>query len=199
MRGGKIIVSLIAASAIGCTAFLFVARLVRCDEIIEPPVRSPDGQSFATSTFRACPVGLLSTTTCSVSVALNLKSAAFPSNNQTSIFESTDASEVPTLTWVNGHELALRVNDIGEIQLSKREVGGVRISYTVPKWIWDRLGKFEADRLRVENESQNLYRSGKLSKEDLRASIATENSVAEEHAKFRQWVLANATVDDQPQ
>lgn len=199
MRGGKIIVSLIAASVIGGTACLFVARMTRCDEIVELPVRSPDGQSFAASTFKACPVGLLSTTTCSVSVVLNLKSPTSPSNSQTPIFESTDASEVPTLTWVNGHELALRVNDIGEILVSKRDVGGVKISYTVPKWIWDRSGTFEADRIRVESESQNLYNSGKLSKEDLRASIATENTVAEEGAKFRQWVLANATVDDQPQ
>jgi hypothetical protein len=100
---------------------------------------------------------------------------------------------------VNGHELALRVNDIGEIRVSKHKVGDVKISYTVPKWIWDRLGTFEADRLRSEHESQDLYKSGKLSKEDLRASIATEDAVGEEHAKFRQWVIANATVDDQAQ
>jgi hypothetical protein len=76
------------------------------------------------------------------------------SNNQTSIFESVDASEVPTLTWVNGQELRLRVNDIGDIQASKHEVRGVRISYTVPKWIWDRLGTLEAERLRSERESR---------------------------------------------
>ena len=190
---------LIATLAIGGSACLLVARMVRCDEIVESPVRSPDGESLATSTFRACPVGFLSTTTCSVSVALSSRSAASPSNNETSVFESVDASEVPTLTWVNGHELRLRVNDIGEIQVSKHEVRDVRISYTVPKWIWDRLGTFETDRLRSERESQDLFKSGKLSKDDLRASIATEDAVAEEHAKFRQWVIANATVDDQPQ
>lgn len=122
-----------------------------------------------------------------------------PSNNQTSIFESVDASEVPTLTWVNGQELRLRVNDIGDIQASKHEVRGVRISYIVPKWIWDRLGTLEAERLRSERESQELFKSGKLSKEDLRASIATEEAMGEEYAKFRQWVIANATEDDQPQ
>jgi hypothetical protein len=121
------------------------------------------------------------------------------SNNQTSIFESVDASEVPTLTWVNGQELRLRVNDIGDIQASKHEVRGVRISYTVPKWIWDRLGTLEAERLRSERESRELFKSGKLSKEDLRASIATEEAMGEEYAKFRQWVIANATEDDQPQ
>ena len=187
---------LIVALAIGGFAYLLLARAVRCDEIVELPVRSPDGQSSATTTFRACPTGFLSTTTCSVSVVLNAKSATSPSNTPTSIFELTDASEVPTLTWVNGSELALRVNDIGEVQVAKRQVGDVRISYTVPRWIWDRLGTFETDRLREERQSQDLYKSGKISEEDLRGSIAVENAVAEEHAKFRQWVLANATVDD---
>ena len=199
MRGRTIIVFLIAASVIGGSACLLVARAVRCDEVVEPPVRSPDGESLATSTFRACPVGLLSTTTCSVSVALSSRSAASPSNNETSIFELADATEVPTLTWVNAHELRLRVNDIGEIQVSKHEVRDVKIRYTVPKWIWDRLGTLEADRLRGERESQDLFKSGKLSKDDLRASIATEDALAEEHARFRQWVIANATVGDQPQ
>ena len=189
---------LTAVSVIGGSAYLLVARATRCDEVVEPPVQSPDGASVATSTFRACPVGLLSTTTCSVSVVLSSGSAT-SSNDHTSIFESVDASEVPTLTWVNGHELRLRVNDIGDIQASKHEVRGVRISYAVPKWIWDRLGTLEAERLRSERESQELFESGKLSKEDLRASIATEEEMGEEHAKFRQWVIANATEDDQPQ
>jgi hypothetical protein len=100
---------------------------------------------------------------------------------------------------VNEHELRLRINDIGNIQASKPQVDDIRISYTVPKWIWDRLGTFESERLRSERESQELAKSGKLSKEDLRASIAIEEAVAEEHAKFRQWVMANATEDNQPQ
>jgi hypothetical protein len=198
MRGRTIIVLLTAVSVIGGSAYLLVARATRCDEVVEPPVQSPDGASVATTTFRACPVGLLSTTTCSVSVVLSSGSAT-SSNNQTSIFESVDALEVPSLTWVNGHELRLRVNDIGDIQASKHEVRGVRISYTVPKWIWERLGTFEAERLRSERESQELFKSGKLSKEDLRASTAIEEAMGEEHAKFRQWVMANATEDDQPQ
>ena len=198
MRGRTIIVLLTAASLIGGSAYLLVARATRCDEVVEPPVRSPDGASVATSTFRACPVGLLSTTTCSVSVVLSSGSAK-SSSDQTPIFESVDASEVPTLIWVNGHELRLRVNDIGDIQASKHEVRGIRISYTVPKWIWDRLGTLEAERLRSERESQELFKSGKLSKEDLRASIATEEAMGEEHAKFRQWVIANAIEDASPQ
>ncbi len=173
--------------------------MAKCDEIVDLPVLSPDGLSSATSTLKACPTGLLSTTTCSVSVALNSNTASLPSNHETSIFESTDASETPTLHWVNGHELSLRVNDIGEIQLAKHAVGGIRITYTVPKWIWERLDAFEADRQRVESESQSLYKAGKLSKDDLSASIETENAVANENARFRQWVLANATVENQPQ
>jgi hypothetical protein len=198
MRGRTIIVLLTAVSVIGGSAYLLLARATRCDEVVELPVRSPDGASVATSTFRACPVGLLSTTTCSVSVVLSSGSAT-SSSNETSIFESVDASEVPTLTWVNGHELRLRVNDIGDIQASKHEVRDVRISYTVPKWIWDRLGTLETERLRSERESQELFKSGRLSKEDLRASIATEEAMGEEHAKFRRWVTANATEEDQPQ
>ena len=197
MKGRTIIVFLTAVLVIGGSACLLVSRAARCDEIVEPPVRSPGG-SVATSTFRACPVGLLSTTTCSVSVALSSGSSS-SSNTQTRIFELVDASEVPTLTWVNEHELRLRVNDIGNIQASKPQVDDIRISYTVPKWIWDRLGTFESERLRSERESQELAKSGKLSKEDLRASIAVEEAVAEEHAKFRQWVMANATEDNQPQ
>jgi len=98
---------------------------------------------------------------------------------------------------MNGHELPLRVNDIGDIRAAKHEVRGVPISYTVPKWIWDRLGTFEAERLRIERESQERFNSGNLSKEELRASITTEEAMGEEHAKFRQWVVANATEDDQ--
>ncbi len=189
--------SLTAVAVIGGSACLLVSRVTRCDEIVDPPVRSAGG-SVATSTFRACPTGFLSTTTCSVSVALSSGPSA-SSKGQTQIFELVDASEVPTLTWVNEHELRLRVNDIGNIQTSKPQVDDIRIIYTVPKWIWDRLGAFEAERLRSERESQELANSGKLSKDDLRASIATEEAVAEEHAKFRQWVLANATEDNQPQ
>jgi hypothetical protein len=198
MKGQKIIVFLCVAAAVGGTACLLVAGMVRCDQIVGSPVQSPGGEFFATSTFKACPTGFLSTTNCSVSVALGVKTEKSSSHTPTSIFELTDASEDPTLTWVNEHELALRVNDIGEIQVAKREVGDVRIRYTVPKWIWDRLGTFEADRMRVHSESQDLYRTGKLSQEDLRASLATEDAVADERAKFRDWVLSNATVDEQP-
>jgi hypothetical protein len=85
---------------------------------------------------------------------------------------------------MNEHELRLRVNDIGDIRAAKHEVRGVRISYTVPKWIWDRLGTFEAERLRIERESQERFNSGNLSKEELRASITTEEAMGEEHANF---------------
>jgi hypothetical protein len=131
-------------------------------------------------------------------VALSLKSLSSSSTNKTSVFESADAAEVPTLTWLNEHELVLRVNDIGEVQISKHEVGDVRIRYTVPKWIWNNLGTIETDRLNSERESQDLYKAGKLSKDDLRASIGTEDAVARERANFREWVIANATVEDPP-
>jgi hypothetical protein len=196
MRRRTIIVLMTAASVVGGSAYVLVAKVTRCDEIVELPLRSPDGAFAATATFRACPVGLLSTTTCSVSVALSSGSA--PSSNEgTSIFESVDASEVPTLTWVSEHELRVRVNDIGNIQASKHEARGVRIGYTVPKWIWDRVGTFEAEHLRSERESKELYSSGKLSKDDLRATTATEDAMAEEHEKFRRWVMENATEDAQ--
>lgn len=198
MRKGPIIVVLAAVSVIGCAAYFLVARAARCDEIVESPVRSPDGLLVATSTFRACPVGLLSTTTCSVSVAVSPISPT-SSSNPTTIFESVDASEVPTLSWVDQHELRLRVNDIGVIQASKHRIGEVKISYTVPKWIWDKLDTFEADRVQSERQSQELFDSGKLSKDDLRASISTEEAMAGEHARFREWVLANATEDGRPQ
>ena len=128
MIGRKIIALLVSASLIGGVAYFFITRTVRCDEIVEPPVRSPDGESVAISTLKACPVGLLSSTNCSVSVVLRPESSASASKNDTSIFESADASEVPTLTWANGHELVLQVNDIGAVQVSKHEVGEVKIS-----------------------------------------------------------------------
>src|SRR5471030_678435 len=121
MTGRKIIVLLLGASAIGGAACLFMvraarlfkARTVRCDEIVEQLVRSPDGESVATSTLKACPVGVLSSTNYSVSVALSLKLRASSSTNETSGFESADASEV-------------RVNDVGEVRVSKHEAEGVR-------------------------------------------------------------------------
>ena len=205
MTGRKIIVLLLGASAIGGASCLFIARAVicgaravRCDEFVEQHVQSPDGESVATSTLKACPVGLLSVTNYSVSVALSLKSRASSSTSETSVFELAEAAEAPTLTWVNGRGLVLVVKDIGEVRVSKYEVGSVRIRYTVPGWIWEKLGTIEADRLKGERESQELYNVGKLSKDDLRVSIETEEAVARERSNFRQWIIANATVEGPP-
>ena len=186
---------LIGASAI-VAACLLIARTVRCEEIIDSPVPSPNGKFVATSTLKACPIGFLSPTNCSVSVALSPKSRPFYSKNETLIFESTDAAEVPTLRWLNGQELVLRVNDIGEVQFARHELEGVRITYTVPRWMWDRLGTIEADRLHSGRESQALYNAGKLTKDDLRASLQNEDATARERSSFRDWVIANATVED---
>ena len=143
MTGRTIIGLLLGASAVGGTACLFIGRTiigraVKCDEFIEQSVRSPDGEFVATSTSKACPVGLLSSTNYSVSVALSSKSRASPSTDQALVFESAGAAEAPTVSWVNGHELLLRVKEIGEVRASKHELGDVAIRYTVPAWIWDR-------------------------------------------------------------
>src|ERR1035437_4660835 len=150
MRGRTIIVLLVSGLATTGAGYLCVAResRPRCDEIVESPVRSPDGKSIATSAMKACPVGFLSTTDYSVSVTLSSESAASSSKTEDSVFEFADTAEEPSLTSGNEHELIVRVNDFGEVQVSKHEAGDVKISYTVPKWIWDRLGMIEANRLR---------------------------------------------------
>src|SRR5215469_18235500 len=123
MMGRTIIGLLVGASAVGGTACLLMGRTVRCDDIIEQSVRSPNGEFVATSTLRTCPVGLLSSTNYSVSVTLSFNSRAASSRNQTLAFESTDTSEVPALVWVNEHELLLRVKGIGDVRASKHELG----------------------------------------------------------------------------
>lgn len=195
MRGRKIISLALGATIVMAGWFLF-ARLRRCDVAAERPVWSPDGEWVAASAMKACSIGLV--TDYSVFVTLRPKSTASSQRNHAVVFETAGASEPPTLSWISGHDLIVKVNDEGRVVSSKHELGSIRITYKVPTSIWDRLGTVESDHLRAERESEELHTKGKLSKDDLRVGGEISAAVAKERSDFRQWVVANASVDDSP-
>lgn len=89
--------------------------------------------------------------------------------------------------------MVLRLTDEGAVRVSKHEFANVTVKYVLPKWLWDNLGKIEADRLQRNRESEELYKAGKSSNDDRRISLATNQMVAEEWTTFRQWALENAS------
>ena len=198
MQGRKaIVVTSGVFTGVCAVAYLFtgvISHRSRCDQIAGGSVSSPDGRWVAVSAGNACPVGFLSVTDYSVSVKLGSKSAN-PLTKPTVIFESTDAGEPPTLSWVSQNELVVRLNDPGDVQTSKHENAGVKISYLVPRWIWMNTGTIEADRMREEAQARELYKDGKIDEKDLRSEIETTNAVAKERSGFRQWIADNATVE----
>lgn len=200
MRGRRTIFVIGATVIVICTAVYFLfARAIApgCDQTVDRSALSPDGRWVAASTGKACPVGFLSVTDYSVSVTLGPQPAP-PGTKPTVIFELTDAGQSPTLTWVNPHELIVRLNDPGEVQISKHELAGVKISYVVPNWMWANTGTIEADRARTEGQAQALYKEGKLDKKDLRAATEISNAAAKARSGFRQWIIDNASIDSAP-
>ena len=131
-----------------------------------------------------------------VSVNLSAKQApGAPVAAPMQIFEIDDAAEQPHISWTNRNELKLELNDEGTVSVCKHEVADIKIKYVVPKWMWDSLGAIESDHVRDDRQSEELFKAGKMSQDDLRVSLQTIQAVAEERATFRQWVLDNATVD----
>jgi len=185
---------------LGCVAIaalivsLFISRVIKCDEIEEPSIWSPDGRWVVKSMTKACPAGPLSVTNYDVIVTISVSptaSSAKPSPER--IFESDGSSSPPTVTWASPHALVLKVNDEGAIRISRHEFANVAINYVVPKWLWDNLGKIETDHLQQNRESEELYKSGKMSSDDLRISLQINQDSADEWTKFRQWVSENAS------
>jgi hypothetical protein len=109
------------------------------------------------------------------------------------IFEIDGSSNPPAVTWASPNALVLKVNDEGAVKISRHELANVAINYVVPKWLSDNLGKIETDHLQQNKESEELYKSGKMTADDLRIELQTHQDSAEEWTKFRQWVSENAS------
>jgi hypothetical protein len=92
--------------------------------------------------------------------------------------------------------LILRVTDEGAVRVSKHEFANLTIKYEVPRWLRDNLGKIETNHQLQNKESEELYKAGKISSDDLRISLEIDQAEAEEWVNFRQWVLENASQDD---
>lgn len=195
----RIAVALGSVVIAGFIIGLFIFRIIKCEDIDEPSVRSPDGKWDVKSTTKACPAGLLSATNYDVFVTLAATpTAASVEANPVRIFESDGSSRPPTISWANANVLILELNDEGGVRVSKREFANVTINYVVPKWLWENLGKIETVRLQRNRESEELYKIGKISSDDLRTSLKIEQAYAEDWTNFRKWVLENASHEGDP-
>jgi hypothetical protein len=188
------------AVTLGCVVIaalivsLFISRVIKCDEIEEPSIWSPDGKWVVKSITKACPAGPLSVTNYDVIVTmLASPTASSAKAGPERIFESDGSSNPPTVTWASANALVLKVNDEGAVRISRHELANVAINYVVPKWLWDNLGKIETDHLQQNRESEELYKSGKMSSDDLRTSLQMNQYSGEGLTKFRQWVSENAS------
>ena len=195
----RIAVALGSVVIVGLIVGLAACGSVRCEDIDEPAVRSPDGKWVVQATTEACPAGPLSVKNYRVIVTLAATpTAASAKTGPVQIFESGDSAEPPTITWASANVLVLKVADIGEVRVSKHEFADVTINYVVPKWLLDNLSHIEADRLQQDREAAELHKAGKMSSEDLRTSLQAEQAYAKELTDARQWALENATVERDP-
>lgn len=194
MRKLRVLVSLVCASMIPFAGYFLFARTGGCEESREPDVLSPNGQQVAAASMKACPAGFLSSTNPSVFV--NLRHGGTPTSKATLVFQLDDAAEPPTLTWTSGNELTVKLNDTGQVEVAKLESQGTKIHYTVPSWMLDRLGGVERTRLSRNRESEALYKTGRISEADFRGMSRTNDAVAQEQESFREWVSANASVEN---
>jgi hypothetical protein len=196
MRGNSVIVSAVVALALIGTVGFVAFRSDRCGYTSEAPVWSPDGKWVVSSTTRACPAGPLSVTNYDVFVTLNSRTAAvWPGTGAVQIVFESQAAEPPSISWTSTNEVSLNVMEEGTVTTSKHEAANIRFKYVVPKWIWDSLRAIETDRLQRDRDDEELFKAGKCSGDDLRISLETNEAVAEDRTKFRQWVLDNATVE----
>jgi hypothetical protein len=194
-KGIAVIVGCVVVAGLVPALFvcLVIFRASKCENIDESSVRSPDGRWVAQSTTMACPVGLLSVTNYDDIVTLSATTAASGKANAVRIFECDGCSAPLTITWPNSNVLVLIVADEGAVRVSKHEFANVTIKYEVPKWLWDNLGEIETVHLLRNRESQELYKAGKMSSDDLRISREVDQADAQEWANFRQWVVENAS------
>ena len=192
--GKRIAVTLGCVVIAGLVVSLFISRVIKCEDIEEPSIWSPDGKWVVKSMTKACPAGPLSVTNYDVIVTmLASPTASSAKAGPERIFESDGSSNPPTIIWASANALVLKVNDEGAVRISRHDLANVAINYVVPKLLWEKLGKIEADHLRQDKESEELYKSGKMSSDDLRTSLQLNQHSAEEWTKFRQWVLENAS------
>jgi hypothetical protein len=198
-RGKRIAVTLGSVVIAGLIVGLVIFKFIKCEDIDEPPVRSPDGRWVVKSITRACPEGLLSATNYDVIVTLSATpTVASTKAGPVRIFESDGSSNSPTITWARANVLVLEVNDEGAVRVSKHEFSNVTINYAVPKWLWDNLGEIETVHLQQDRESEELHKAGKINSDDLRIEIENNQAVAKEWTNFRQWVLENASHEGDP-
>jgi hypothetical protein len=202
--GKRIAVTLGSVVIAGLIVGLVIFRIIKsedikCEDIDEPSIRSPDGKWVVNSTTKACPAGPLSVTNYDVMVTLSpTPTAASAKVGPVRIFESDGSSQPPTITWASANVLVLELNDEGAVKVSKHEFANVTINYVVPKSLWDNLGKIETVRLQEDRESEELHKAGKMSSDDLRISLQINQAVAEGWTNFRQWVLENASYERGP-
>jgi hypothetical protein len=197
--GKRIAVTLGCVITAGIIVGLIIFRIIKCDYIDEPSVRSPDGKWIVKSTTKVCPAGPLSVTNYDVMVTLSSTPRTASANaGPVRIFESDGSSEPPTITWARANALVLEVNDEGAVKISKHEFADVNINYVIPKWLWDSLGKIETVRLQRDKELEELHRAGKISSDDLRTELKDNQTSDEERMNFRQWVLQNASDEGDP-
>ena len=197
--GKRIAVTLGSVMIAGLVIGLVIFRIVKCEDIDEPSVRSPDGKWVVKSTTKACSVGLLSVTNYDVIVTLSpTATSASPKARPVRIFESDHSPKPPTVKWTSANAVVLEVADVGAVRVSKHESANVTINYTVPKWLWDNLGTIESVRLKKNRESEELHKAGKISSDDLRVSLENNQAVAKEWTNFRSWVLENAPFERDP-
>jgi hypothetical protein len=197
--GKRIALTLGCVVIAGLLVGFVIFRMVKCEDIDEPSVRSPDGKWVVESTTRACPVGLLSVTDYSDIVTLSASpTAAWATAASVLIFESDDSAKPPTVTWTSANVMVLKLNEVGAVRVSKHEFADVTINYVVPKWMWDKLGKIETDRLRQDTKAEELHKAGKMSSDMLRTELQINQNFAEEWTRFRQWVSENASHDSDP-
>jgi hypothetical protein len=197
--GKRIALTLGCVVIAGLLVGFVIFRMVKCEDIDEPSVRSPDGKWVAKSTTRACPVGLLSVTDYSDIVTLSATpTATWDTAAPVRIFESGDSAKPPTVTWTSANVMVLKLNEVGSVRVSKHELANVTINYVVPKWMWDKFGKIETDLLRQDTEAEELHKAGKMSSDMLRTELQMNQNSAEGWTKFRQWVSENASHESDP-
>ncbi|MFZ0960466.1 MAG: hypothetical protein WAO35_06135 [Terriglobia bacterium] len=190
--------SVVIAGLIGIVG-LRIFRILKCEDIDAPSVRSPNGKWVVQATTEACPAGPLSVTNYRVIVTLAATPvAASAKAGPVQIFESDDSAEPPTITWGSANVLLVKVADAGAVRVSKHELTDVKINYVVPKWLWDRFGEIESIYLQQDREAEELHKAGKMSSDDLRLSLQSTRAVVEEWTHFRQWALENASLERDP-
>jgi hypothetical protein len=130
-----------------------------------------------------------------VSVTLSTPTGAYSAE----IFQSDDSAEPPQVQWAGVNHLVVELAESGMVRTSVHRVAAVNIEYVVPKWIADRLGDTEREHRQKDEEDQDLFKTGKLSAQDLQISLQINRASADEQNQFRKWISENASIgEDSP-